>query len=113
MHMKTVLIAAMIAWVAAPAALAGHKTNNVGAYFGFCRNGDTVGDCFFGRDDGDRFSIITCNEARQILARRGYTKIKTVSCKSTTYVFKARWKGKSYELRVARRDGSLLSARKI
>jgi hypothetical protein len=117
MQMKAILIAAAMAFAAVPGAFAGSKDNVHRGFPGFCNGGATMGECMFaGRfDDGpiDRFSIISCNEARQILARRGYTKIKTVSCKSTTYVFNARWKGKSYELRVARRDGSLLTARKI
>jgi hypothetical protein len=114
MRMKAIVVAAVLAFAIVPGVNAEGKKRD---YPGLCRGGATMGDCMFSRhfDNGsiDRFSIISCTEARQILARRGYSKIKTVSCQRTTYVFQARWKGKSYELRMARRDGSLLSARKI
>jgi hypothetical protein len=118
--MKTVLISGLAivgAVLFAPQAFANHRFHNAHNYPGFCDGGDTIARCMFARhnddDFWDRWNFITCNEAREILADRDYSKIKTVSCKGTLYVFKARWKGKSYELKVARRNGALRSARKI
>ena len=112
--MKTKMIATLAVLAsacAAPQAFSGSS------YPGFCDGGDTIAQCMFARhsntDFWDRWNVTTCAEAREILSDRGYTRIKTVSCKGTLYVFKARWKGKSYELKVARSNGALRSTRKI
>lgn len=61
----------------------------------------------------DRLYRVSCGEAQDILADRGFTRIRTVSCGGASYRFSARWKGKAYALRVSRSTGDILSMKRV
>jgi hypothetical protein len=120
MQMKAVLFSgliAVIAGISAQTAYADYRFDFENRHTIRCFGGTFSNHCGFGvgfRDDSwERLNYITCDEARRILSDRGYTKIKTVKCKGVLFVFTARWKGASYELKVDRSSGDLRSARKI
>jgi hypothetical protein len=117
MNLKSTFAALAFTVIGGSAALADHRVGFGGHFSNHCNGDVTLVQCMIlGRHDDDRWDrlhFISCADGQRILSRRGYTKIKTVSCKGSLYIYKARWKGKTYELKVARNTGDLRSARKI
>ena len=61
------------------------------------------------RDAGKKYS---CKQARRLVRRNGYRKIRAFDCRGRVYGFYARSGGEIYKIRVNVRSGRIISARR-
>lgn len=63
--------------------------------------------------DGPRYGYrLTCDRARRIIIERGYRRVRARDCRGRVYRFRARYKGRRYEIRISAYTGAILSVRR-
>lgn len=63
--------------------------------------------------DGPRYGArLTCKQARRIIRRKGYSRLRRRDCTGTVYRFRARRHGRRYDIRISAYTGAILSVRR-
>ena len=72
----------------------------------------------FGRFAGPAFlyrplprlhGVIGCAEGKDILARQGFSNVRSIECRAPAYTYAARWEGHGFSVRLSARSGRILN----
>jgi hypothetical protein len=68
-----------------------------------------AGQAFIYRPLPRLHGVIGCSEGRDILARQGFERVRSIECRAPAYIYLVRWEGQGFRIRLSARSGRILS----